>query len=56
MSPAESTRLQVLRRYAALDNPTEQEFDDLATLASNLCQAPVALVSGVEQDPRRSSA
>ncbi|PTL83088.1 ATP-binding protein [Vitiosangium sp. GDMCC 1.1324] len=53
MSPAESTRLQVLRRYAALDNPTEQEFDDLATLASNLCQAPVALVSRVEQDQQR---
>lgn len=53
MSPAESTRLQVLRRYAALDNPTEQEFDDLATLAGALCQAPIALVSRVEGDQQR---
>ncbi|ATB29151.1 ATP-binding protein [Melittangium boletus] len=53
MSPAESTRLQVLRRYAALDNPTEQEFDDLAALAGTLCQAPIALVSRVEQDQQR---
>ena len=53
MSPAESTRLQVLRRYAALDNPTEQEFDELAALAGTLCQAPIALVSRVEQDQQR---
>ncbi|WP_434384399.1 ATP-binding protein [Melittangium boletus] len=53
MSFAESTRLQVLRRYAALDNPTEQEFDDLAALAGTLCQAPIALVSRVEQDQQR---
>ena len=53
MSHAESTRLQVLRRYAALDNPTEQEFDDLATLAATLCQAPIALVSRVEQDQQQ---
>jgi two-component system NtrC family sensor kinase len=53
MSPVESTRLQVLRRYAALDQPTEQQFDDLAALSATLCQAPIALVSRVEQDQQR---
>ena len=53
MTPAESTRLQVLRRYAALDQPTEQEFNDVAALAGALCEAPIALVSRVEQDQQR---
>ncbi|MET0406308.1 MAG: ATP-binding protein [Cystobacter sp.] len=53
MSSVESTRLQVLRRYAALDPPTEQHFDELAALAAALCDAPISLVSHVERDQQR---
>jgi formate hydrogenlyase transcriptional activator len=46
----ESARLDALRRYAVLDTPPECPFDDLATLAAHLCDAPIALVSFVASD------
>jgi len=46
----ESARLDVLRRYDILDTPPEVPFDDLATLASHLCDTPIALVGFVASD------
>jgi transcriptional regulator with GAF, ATPase, and Fis domain len=46
----ESARLDVLRRYDILDTPPEVPFDDLATLASHLCDTPIALVGFVARD------
>ena len=46
----ESARLDALRRYDILDTPPEVPFDDLATLAAHLCDAPIALVSFVASD------
>jgi transcriptional regulator with GAF, ATPase, and Fis domain len=46
----ESARLDVLRRYEILDTPPEVPFDDLATLASHLCDTPIALVGFVARD------
>jgi formate hydrogenlyase transcriptional activator len=46
----ESARLDVLRRYEILDTPPEVPFDDLATLASHLCDTPIALVGFVASD------
>ena len=46
----ESARLDALRRYAVLDTPPECPFDDLATLAAHLCDAPIALVSFIASD------
>lgn len=43
-------RLEALRRYAILDTPAEQDFDQLAHLAGTICNAPVALVSLVEEN------
>jgi hypothetical protein len=49
-SAAEAERLQALQRYAILDTPPEAVFDELAQLASQVCAAPVALVSLVTSD------
>lgn len=46
----ESLRLEALRDLRVLDSAPEAEFDDLATLASLICQAPIALVSLVDGD------
>ena len=47
--PSEEDRLAALRRYAVLDTPSEQVFDDLAGLAVRLCGTPIALISFVDE-------
>src|SRR5262245_31763763 len=44
----EAARLEVLRRYAILDSPPEIPFNDLATLAAQICDTPIALVGFVD--------
>jgi GAF domain-containing protein len=44
----EGDRLAALRRYDVLDTPCEPEFDDLVRLAAEACEAPVAVISLVE--------
>jgi diguanylate cyclase (GGDEF)-like protein/PAS domain S-box-containing protein len=46
----EERRLAVLADYEILDTPPEQGFDELVQLASDLCDAPVALVGLVGRD------
>ncbi|HLE96447.1 MAG TPA: GAF domain-containing protein [Candidatus Thermoplasmatota archaeon] len=46
----EPARLAALRAYRILDTPSEHAFDDLAYLASQICGAPMALVSFVDAD------
>jgi GAF domain-containing protein len=46
----EAERLAALRRYSILDSLPEQDFDDLAFLASHICGTPIALVSLVDAD------
>jgi two-component sensor histidine kinase len=45
----EAERLNALRRYAILDTPHEDEFDDIAKIAAHVCEAPVALVSLIDE-------
>jgi len=45
-----SQRLDALAQYDILDSECERSYDDIAFLAKNLCQTPVALVSLVEKD------
>ena len=44
----ETKRLEALRRYEILDTPAEQTFDDFTFLASTICQAPIALMTFVD--------
>lgn len=46
---AEKRRLAALRDLGLLDTPPEQGFDDLTALAARACDAPVALVSLVDE-------
>ncbi|QLC72899.1 PAS domain S-box protein [Pseudomonas sp. LPB0260] len=44
----EAARLAELERYALLDSPVEEAFDDLTQLAAQLCDVPIALISLVD--------
>jgi len=46
----EAGRLAALERLEILDTDPEQEFDDLARLASHVCETPFALISFVDRD------
>ena len=46
----ESQRLDVLRRYNVLDSSPELDFDELVLLASQICAAPIALVTLIDSD------
>ena len=48
--PDEDDRLANLREYAILDSLPEAEYDDLVTLAAEICQTPVAQISLVDAD------
>ena len=47
----EASRLAELQQYEILDTPPEAAFDDLTTLAAQICGTPIALVSLI--DPHR---
>jgi len=42
--PSNPGRLETLHRFDVFDTPPEQAFDDLAALAAQLCDTPMALV------------
>lgn len=41
----EDERLRALLAYDILDTPREKDFDDIAALASAICEAPIAVVN-----------
>jgi anti-sigma regulatory factor (Ser/Thr protein kinase) len=45
----EAARLAALRRYKILDTEPEQAFDDLTLLASHICEAPIALITLIDE-------
>src|SRR6478735_1587121 len=51
MSPLwnETDRLAALRSYRVLDTPPEPAFGDLVQLAAHCCQAPIALISLIDE-------
>ena len=48
LPPNEAERLQRLDSYRVLDTAPESRFDDIAWLASYICETPIALVSLVD--------
>ncbi|GKT24101.1 sensor domain-containing diguanylate cyclase [Acidovorax sp. SUPP3334] len=46
----EPQRLEALEKLRVLDTAPEQAFDDLTTLASAVCQAPIALISLIDTE------
>jgi GAF domain-containing protein len=47
--PTEAKRLKVLWQYDVLDTVPEEVFDDLTELAARICEAPIALISLVDE-------
>ena len=45
MSDEEGERLHALDRYRLLDTPREQDFDEIAEAAADLCETPIAVVN-----------
>src|SRR5271169_2180956 len=45
----EKKRLEVLWQYDVLDTIPEQVFDDLTELAANICEAPIAMITLVDE-------
>jgi serine/threonine protein kinase len=50
LPPDEAARLLALGRFDVLDSEPEREFDDLARLASQVCDTPFALVTFVDRE------
>src|ERR1041385_6031864 len=48
--PNEAKRLQILWQYDVLDTVPEAVFDDLTELAARICEAPIALISLVDEN------
>lgn len=46
----EKKRLKVLWQYDVLDTVPEELFDDLTELAARICEAPIALISLVDEN------
>jgi len=46
----EAKRLKVLWQYDVLDTVPEEVFDDLTELAARICEAPIALISLVDEN------
>ncbi len=46
----ESARLAALYKYQILDSLPEQEYDDLTTIAAQICGTPISVVSLVDDD------
>ncbi|MDJ0657350.1 MAG: GAF domain-containing protein [Xanthomonadales bacterium] len=50
MPNQELRRLDVLRMYRLLDTAAEKSFDELTRLAASICDAPISLISLVDEN------
>ncbi|RKF14075.1 GAF domain-containing protein [Roseovarius spongiae] len=48
--PMQQERLRALRSYDILDTARESDFDDIATLASQICGTPISVVNLIDAD------
>ncbi len=42
---AEQDRLEALRQYGIMDTPSEEEFENITSLASRICGTPISLIT-----------
>lgn len=49
MNDTEALRVAALRAYGVLDTRRERDFDDIAALASAICDTPVAVVNLIDE-------
>src|ERR1700757_154984 len=45
----ENQRLKALKQYDVLDTLPEKQFDDITRLASIICEAPITLISLIDE-------
>lgn len=50
LHPEEQRRLEALTELKIMDSPSEDDFDEIARLASNMCETPIALISFIEKE------
>lgn len=50
LPPDELQRLETLLSYGVMDTPAEQDFDDLVRLASQICEAPISLITLLDSE------
>ena len=50
LPPDEAERLAALKEYEILDSDREEEFDDITTLASEICQTPISLITLIDSN------
>lgn len=46
----ETRRLEILHSYKLLDTPAEPAYDDVVSMATIICDTPIALISLVDED------
>ena len=46
----ERERLAALREYQILDTETEPEFDEITSLASEICQVPISMITLIDEE------
>src|SRR5260370_17975013 len=49
LSNHEARRLEAVRQYSLVDLPPERAFDDLTALAARICEAPISLISLIDE-------
>ncbi|PZD78206.1 ATP-binding protein [Mesonia sp. K7] len=47
---SERERLKALKSYKILDTASEKEYDDIAKLATQICDVPIALISFIDKN------
>jgi len=50
VSPDEASRLSALKELNILDTASEQDFDDITLLASQICETPISLITLVDEN------